>query len=321
MKKLTGYGICGDVHSWLRSFLCGRTQQVVYKGSLSSEGAITVGVPQGSILGPLLFSIHVNDLPNIVSTSDINMFADNTELHYCHRDLSTVECTLQADLENISIWLTVNRLKLNVSKSHCMLIDSRQRIGGKCLPLMLNGDILRQVSTTRYLGIHIDQHLTWNTHIEYILNRVKGKLYCINRFRPVSSKILRLLYQAYIMPILDYCDVVWAPSGAMHTWCLERVHSKFILSLPASISAVFDLKLSLMERRTFHTAVQVFKILHEIAPPYLHGMFRYALDISGRVGRNPLRLYVLSIRTNYGRGSLWYRGTTIWNDLRPPDCM
>ena len=62
--------------------------------------------------------------------------------------------------------------------------------------------------------------------------------------------------------------------------------------------------------------MQTFKILHKLAPPYLHGMFRYALAISGRVGRNPLRLYVPSIRTNYGRGSLWYRGTTIWNNLR-----
>ena len=104
----------------------------------------------------------------------------------------------------------------------------------------------------------------------------------------------------------------------MHTQRLERVHSKFISSLPVSISAVFDLKLSLMERRTFHTTVQVFKILHEIAPPYLHGVFRYALDISGCVGRNPLRLYVPSIRTNYGRGSLWYCSTTIWNNLCPP---
>ena len=99
LKKSTGYGICGDVHSWLRSFLCNRTQQVIFKGNLSSEGPITVGVPQGSILGPLLFSIYVNDLPNVVSTSDINMFADDTELHYCHGDLPTVECALQADLE------------------------------------------------------------------------------------------------------------------------------------------------------------------------------------------------------------------------------
>ena len=181
--------------------------------------------------------------------------------------------------------------------------------------MLLNGDTLRQVSSTKYLGIHIDQHLTWNTHIDYILNRVRGKLYCINRLRPVSPKILRLLYQAYIMPILDYCDVVWSPCSALYTRRLERVHTKFVSSLPASTFTVFDLKLSLIERRTYHTAVQVFKILHELTPPYLHGMFRYASAVSGRVGRNPLRLYVPSIRTNYGRGSLWYRGTIIWNNL------
>ena len=80
---------------------------------------------------------------------------------------------------------------------------------------------------------------------------------------------------------------------------------------------MLDLKLSLTERRTYHTAVKVFKILHKIAPPYLRGMFQYASAFSGRVGRNPLRLYVPSIRTNYGRGSLWFRGTTIWNILSP----
>jgi len=315
LKKLTAYGICGGVHSWLKSFLCGRTQRVVFKGNLSSEGSITVGVPQGSILGPLLFSIYVNDLPNVVHSSDLNMFADDTELHYCHSDLLTVEHTLHSDLGNISTWLKVNRLKLNVSKSHCMLIGSRQRIAGKCLHLMLDGVTLGQVSSTKYLGIHIDQHLTWNTHIDYILHRIRSKLYCINRLRPVSSKILRLLYQAYIMPILDYCDVVWSPCSALYTRRLERIHSKFVSSLPASTSALFDLRLSLIERRTYHTAVQVYKILHELTPPYLHGMFHYASAISGRIGRNPLRLYVPGIRTNYGRGSLWYRGTTIWNNL------
>ena len=81
------------------------------------------------------------------------MFADDTELHYCHSNLLTVEHTLQADLENISIWLMVNRLKLNVLKPHCMLIGSRQRTGGKYLHLMLDGDVLRQISTTKYLGV------------------------------------------------------------------------------------------------------------------------------------------------------------------------
>ena len=117
------------------------------------------------------------------------------------------------------------------------------------------------------------------------------------------------------MPILDYGNVVWSPCSALYTPHLERVHTKFVSSLPASTFTVFDLKLSLVERRTYHTAVQSFKILHELTPPYLHSMFCYASAVSGRVGRNPLRMYVPSIRTNYGRGSLWDRGTIIWNNL------
>ena len=156
-------------------------------------------------------------------------------LHYSHVDLARVEHTLQTDLENISAWLMVNRLKLNVTKSYFMLIGLRQRTGGNHLHLILNGDILKQVPVTKYLGVYIDQHLTWNTHVEYVLNRIREKLYCINRLKPFSSKMLQLLYRAYIMPILDYCDVVWSPTSALYTWCLERIHSKYVSSLPTYV--------------------------------------------------------------------------------------
>ena len=139
LQNLPYYGIKGDALSWLASFLCDITQQVIFQGSLSSRGYIKVGVSQGSILGPLLFSIYVNDLPNVISLSNINMFADDTELHFSHRDLSTVEQTLQTDIDNASVWLVVNKLKLNVVKSLCMLVGSCQRINGKYLNLVLNG--------------------------------------------------------------------------------------------------------------------------------------------------------------------------------------
>ena len=117
LQKLDHYGIRGDAYGWMRSFLCGRTQQVCVQDTFSSRGLITVGVPQGSILGPLLFSIYVNDLPNSVNTCDINMFADDTELHYCHSHLQRVEEVLQNELEQVSNWMTVNRLMLI---NHCV---------------------------------------------------------------------------------------------------------------------------------------------------------------------------------------------------------
>jgi len=113
-------------------FLCGRTQQVCVQNTLSSKGLITVGVPKGCILGPLLFSIYTNDLPSSVSICDINMYADDAELHYCHNQLQRVEQVLQNEL---------------------------QQVGGKSLSLSVNGHVLQQVSSTKYLGLYKDKHL------------------------------------------------------------------------------------------------------------------------------------------------------------------
>ena len=115
-------------------------------------------------MGPLLFSMYANDLPNSISSCDINMYADDTELHYCHSQLQRAEQVLQNEVERVSDWMAVNRLKLNVTKSVCMLIGSRQRVSGKDLCLSLHDSIFRQVSSTKYLGVFIDQHLTWRSH-------------------------------------------------------------------------------------------------------------------------------------------------------------
>ena len=136
-----------------------------------------------------------------------------------------------------------------------MLIGLHQRSRGKCLHLMLNGDVLRQTSILVFVQI--------NTLLGMLIliMCLKGKLYCIIRLRPVSCKVLHLLY----------CYVVWSPCSANYTRHLERIHSRFTLSISSSTSAVHDLKLSLTERQTYHTAVKVFKILHKLVPAYLHG--------------------------------------------------
>ena len=109
LQKLPHYSIISNAFSWLTSFLSGRTQQVTFQGSLSSSGCVKV---EGSILGPLIFSIYVNDLPNVISSSDVDMFADDTEIHFSHSDLLTVEQTLQADIQNVSFWLVAKNLIL-----------------------------------------------------------------------------------------------------------------------------------------------------------------------------------------------------------------
>ena len=312
LKKLTCYGVRGDALKWMQSFLYGRFQRVSLHGTLSAKGEVKVGVPQGSILGPLLFSIYVNDLPTAITDVDVNLYADDTELHYCHSDFRQLECILQCAVTQLFIWLVANKLKLSVPKSSSMLIGTRQRISGKTLHLSLDSLPLQQVSTVRYLGVYIDQHLTWHQHVEYVLRRVRGKLYSINRLKPLTPTVLKLLYQAHVLPIIDYCDVVWVPINVGHLKRLERLHSRFS-SYDSARSSAFNL--TLVERRRFHIAIQVYKILKRLSPSYLLSTFRSALSITGRAGRNVHRLYVPAVRLNYGKRSLYYRGTTIWNSL------
>ena len=203
--------------------------------------------------------IYVNDLPTAITDVDVNLYADDTELHYCHSDFRQLECILQCAVTQLFIWLVANKLKLSVPKSSSMLIGTRQRISGKTLHLSLDSLPLQQVSTVRYLGVYIDQHLTWHQHVEYVLRRVRGKLYSINRLKPLTPTVLKLLYQAHVLPIIDYCDVVWVPTNVGHLKRLERLHSRFS-SYDSARSSAFNL--TLVERRRFsycHTSIQDLK--------------------------------------------------------------
>ena len=126
----------------------------------------------------------------------------------------------------------------------------------------------------------------------------------IHCLRPVAPKVLQLLYQAFVLQIFDYCDAVWSPSNIRCICRLERIHSKFLSLLPSSNAS--DLNMTLAECRTHHTAIQVFKILHNFSPTYLQGLFSYTSNVTGHIGRNPHRLYIPGIRTNYFKRSLHY---------------
>ena len=191
-------------------------------------------VPQGSILGPLLFSIYMNDLPSVVHGRQLNMYADDMELHCSNSDLLLAQHGLQNDLDSIEFWLRTNQLSLNVGKSHVMLIGSRQKLRDSDLCVSINGRQLSRVPSHKYLGVYIDEHLTWQKHTQYVYQRVQSRLHCLYRLCPLSDTLLRRLYCAFILPILDYHDIVWSPSSVQFFKRLERVHSKFCSLLSAT---------------------------------------------------------------------------------------
>ena len=165
-------------------------------------------------------------------------------------DLQSVQDDLQSDINQIQTWLQANRLQLNVSKSAIMMLGSWKKLRDRCVSIYLNGELngkaLTQVTTICYLGVIIDQNLTWTSHVNCVLRKVRCKLCVLQRLRPLPGRLLSQLYQAFILPVFDYCDVVWMPTTAVLLNCLERFHSRILQGLSDCSPFV---KLTLMERR------------------------------------------------------------------------
>ena len=128
LNKLNCYGITGTAHKWFASYLSNRSQYCQVNGGISKPSRMISGIPQGSILDPLLFLLYINDLPNCLNSVKCNMFADDTQIDTSGNDINTVTNALNKDLKNVSDWLTVNKLSLNTKKTEYMIIGSYQRL-------------------------------------------------------------------------------------------------------------------------------------------------------------------------------------------------
>ena len=175
VSKLSHYGIRGVAHSWFTSYLSNRKQYVTYNGTSCATRNIICGVPQGSILGPLLFLIYINDRCDVCKYTAPMLFADDTNLFCNGSDLEALETNINQELAKISKWLKTNKLSLNVKKTHYMVF-SKRRVGRFRLQLMIDGENIDEVEKTKFLGINIDNKLTGKTISHTLLEKSHGVL-------------------------------------------------------------------------------------------------------------------------------------------------
>ena len=174
MSKLHLYGVTGVSHKLFSSYLDNRPQKCGVNGSLSECFTLKCGIPQGTILGTLLFLLYINDLPNCLSDSVPRMYADDTHLTYSNGNIHSVQSSLNEDLLNINRWLTATKLTLNMTKTEFMLIGSRQKLNNlPSLPsLNINNVSIKHSHCSKSLGVLIDENLTWENYVDALSKKI-----------------------------------------------------------------------------------------------------------------------------------------------------
>ena len=169
LKKLERYGIRGMPLKLMQSYLSNRQHLTKLDGIKSSLKLLEIGVPQGSVLGPLLFLLFINDLP-LVTDFNVKLFADDTFLSLEGNDLTQRKAN--TELRKVSKWFSENKLTLNVSKSKYMIIRRGYRKSDNIFSLKFNGKKMEQCSTYKYLGLHIDEKMNWKNHVKYLCEKL-----------------------------------------------------------------------------------------------------------------------------------------------------
>ena len=270
LHKIDCYGIKGQLNNWLSSFLKERSMNAICEGEHSKSVHVESGVPQGTVLGPLMFLCHINDLPDCV-TSKVRLFADDCLLY---RSINSIQdhMALQNDLLELEKWASTWGMRFNAKK--CYILSVRNSSSHF---YQLDNTILQQVSSNPYLGITISEDLQWSTHINNICKKANSTLGFLRRnLKNCPHECRKLAYTTLVRPILEYGSSVWDPHLQKDIDSLEKIQrqaARFILNDYKSrddgcvTRMLQDLDLpTLQHRREFNRVVYLYKIVGGMVP-------------------------------------------------------
>ena len=230
LSKLDHYGIRGSWLKWLKSYLSNRQQFVEMDGKQSHLLPITVGVPQGSILGPLLFLIYINDLPAAVSDLTPIMFADDTNLVIKGKDLPELIKTINNELKHLSDYFKANKLKLNADKTKLVCFRKKGvKLTKDLIDIKLDGTKLQCESSATFLGITLDEHLTWENHCNLVANKMSRNTGVLNRVKKIlPSSSLLTIYNSLIASHLYYGLEIWGAASGKFVNRISGIQKKAV---------------------------------------------------------------------------------------------
>jgi len=326
LMKLQSIGLNTDIVNWFQSYLSGRLQTINISGASSTPREITCGVPQGSILGPLLFLIYVNDMSTVVKNK-LLLYADDSAILVSGKNKEHITSALSKDLELVSHWLVDNKLSLHLGKTESILFASKPKLKNEPnLDISCNGTKIKSTNSVKYLGATLDQHLSCESMVNEIIKKASSRLKFLHRkksFLTVHTR--KLLVSCLIQCHLDYACCFWFHSISKkfkdRLQILQNKCIRFVLNLDSkSHLDVCHFKrfnwLQVQKRVDSITLSHVYKIKHKNAPEYLHEHFTPADTVHTYKTRfSNDGCFAIPKVKGFGMKTFAYNGCKLWKSL------
>lgn len=320
LHKLRSSGIYGNLGVWFYNFLCNRTHHVRIPGGVSLPHPVISGVPQGTVLGPLLFLIMISDINSDIKHSCVTSFADDTKVYSCISNVNHCK-ELQSDLDLIYRWADTNNMFFNAQKFHFISFSSPPTlINDHPSYLDPSNNIISPSSTVLDLGVYISSDCTFEAHINNIVKRcTQLSGWVMRTFKSRDNVTMLTLFKSLILSRLDYCSQLWSPHLVKHVNLIEKVQRNFTKHIRGMHELPYHERLSalklysLQRRRERYSIIYIWKIIEGLAPNFTNPII---FKNSDRRGRSCIVSHVSSGRT----GTIAYNSFR-WRAIRLFNCL
>lgn len=324
LNKLAHLKLSTSTLSWLKSYLSGRTQCVRIDNTISEIAPTDIGLPQGSNIGPLLFSLYINDLPSVCQDVNIQMYADDTVVYTWGKDAEQVAKKLTLAMENVSKWLNASCLTLNIKKTATMYFVNNNKQSS--FPnITVNGERIQNVKEYRYLGIMLDPHLTFKKHVKQMCHSIK---YNIKTFKCIRNSLTLeaalTYFNSMIMSRFYYCITCWSQANKTTLRPLESLHKQSLKILDKKPRQYHHCTILQKYRMLNFNNIQKYasirmthKILNNTAPAPLKNFIKYTSAVSSRSTRASTtgQCNIPRLKTTFAQSAFSYKAIKDWNDL------
>ena len=318
VAKLRAYGACDRSCALIWSYLSGRRQRVRIGCSTSDWLPLTKGVPQGSVLAPVLFNIFINDLYAAITKSTLYNYADDNTISACCDTEQLVVETLTSEVKVAIKWFDTNRMEANPSKFQAITVNAAEDPRAH---INLGDKVIIAESTVKLLGVHLDDHLNFNQQTKELCRKAASQLNVLQRLaRHLDQGCRMSIFRAFILTHFNYCALVWHFCGATNTKKLERIQCRALRFVFLDFNSDYTTLLvraglpTLELARKREILVEVYKAVMHLSPPFMWGLFTQKLTRYNLRNSNQLNI-PHSNTTKYGLRSFSTYGATLWNSL------